>query len=411
MNKGKHDVKKSKSFDGNPFVVGVPSDSDYELIKSFMPSGDIPKEEIFVYRVKLCDNNVDRDFEVFSHQALKDVADKFVGVVGIKNHIADSDYNHSRIYKTELVVDSNRKSDFGDPYTCVLGYAYTLNNEANRQLIDEIKAGIKKEVSIGFECGSMSCSIDHSSFCDCGHWEGREYEIDGKMELCLGIIDSVTDAYEWSFVSIPAQREAGIVKQYNTNKKGVTKMTLKELSLEIAPKLDSDLAVKFMSAVDEACRPESETIKSLTKRVKELEDEVAAKEETIADMEKKEHDRLIGEAIEHLFEELKPANDTMRDLAYKEIEDLVKIGDDGEVEGIEEARAKLCGEEYAPMFQSSKEPDDPDATKSNEGLTDEAKQYLKGLSKKSFDFTRVSNFKSPDKLFSNKSHGIETVSK
>ena len=57
--------------------MGVPSDEDFETIKELMPSDDINKDDLFVYKVVLCDNNIDRDYEKFSHQALVQVAQLF----------------------------------------------------------------------------------------------------------------------------------------------------------------------------------------------------------------------------------------------------------------------------------------------------------------------------------------------
>ena len=142
---------------------------------------------------------------------------------------------------------------------------------------------------------------------------------------------------------------------------------------------------------------------------------MTAKSKVIKEMEDAEHDRILGEAIEGLFAELKPKNDTLRDLAYKEIEDIVKIGENGEVEGIDEAKTKLTSEVYAPLFENDveKSPDVETEVKGGDVETDETDENKKSFSvranaKKSLDFTRVSKFKAPDKKFSNKSVGITT---
>lgn len=46
---------------------------------------------------------------------------------------------------------------------------------------------------------------------DCAHQRGRLY--DG--ERCVRILDEPTDAYEFSFVAVPAQRAAGVVKRFS----------------------------------------------------------------------------------------------------------------------------------------------------------------------------------------------------
>ena len=42
----------------------------------------------------------------------------------------------------------------------------------------------------------------------CGHRRGQTY--DGR--LCFFNLEEPADAYEWSFVAVPAQRKAGVVK-------------------------------------------------------------------------------------------------------------------------------------------------------------------------------------------------------
>ena len=44
----------------------------------------------------------------------------------------------------------------------------------------------------------------------CPHHNGQTYG--GKQ--CHTVLDGITDAYEWSFVAIPAQREAGVTKHF-----------------------------------------------------------------------------------------------------------------------------------------------------------------------------------------------------
>ena len=83
-----------------------------------------------------------------------------------------------------------------------------LRSEKNRELISEIEAGIKKEVSVGCSVARRVCSVCGEE--RCGHQGGREY--DGK--LCFFTLQDPTDAYEWSFVAVPAQRKAGVIKSF-----------------------------------------------------------------------------------------------------------------------------------------------------------------------------------------------------
>ena len=85
-----------------------------------------------------------------------------------------------------------------------------VRTESNRDLILEIEAGIKKEVSVGCSVRESVCSIcgANRTLCDCGHQKGETY--DGR--LCYTILRDAQDAYEWSFVAVPAQPMAGVVK-------------------------------------------------------------------------------------------------------------------------------------------------------------------------------------------------------
>lgn len=85
-----------------------------------------------------------------------------------------------------------------------------LNNEKNASLIEEIDAGIKKEVSVSCSMSSSKCSVcgNDRKKGGCSHIRGREYN--GK--LCFDTLSNAADAYEFSFVAVPAQREAGITK-------------------------------------------------------------------------------------------------------------------------------------------------------------------------------------------------------
>ena len=52
------------------------------------------------------------------------------------------------------------------------------------------------------------CSICGEPMDQCPHEKGEEY--DGQV--CHGVLTGAIDAYEWSFVAVPAQRRAGVIK-------------------------------------------------------------------------------------------------------------------------------------------------------------------------------------------------------
>ena len=169
-------------------------------------------EEVYAFAVRLCDNEIDRDNERFPAATLEELAPLFVGRSGLFDHQWSTRNQAARIYRTEVVRES-WMTEAGEPYCYLKGCAYLLRTEGNRELIAAIEGGIKKEVSVGCAVERSVCSICGEDIRDrtkCAHVKGREYG--GK--LCWADLSGATDAYEWSFVAVPAQRQAGVVKKY-----------------------------------------------------------------------------------------------------------------------------------------------------------------------------------------------------
>ena len=67
---------------------------------------ELTEEEVYIFDVILCDNEIDRDFEKFSLSALKTLQELFIGKTGIFDHDAKSSGQTARIFHTELAEDS-----------------------------------------------------------------------------------------------------------------------------------------------------------------------------------------------------------------------------------------------------------------------------------------------------------------
>lgn len=169
-------------------------------------------EEVYIFDVLLCDNEIDRDFERFSDAALQTLQKLFVGKTGIFDHNPSGKNQTARIFSTWLETHPEQMSSTGSPYTCLKGNAYMVRTEQNQDLIREIDAGIKKEVSISCSAASQICSVcgKDSRTAACPHIHGKSYQ----GQICHTILSDITDAYEWSFVAVPAQRSAGVSKQF-----------------------------------------------------------------------------------------------------------------------------------------------------------------------------------------------------
>ena len=170
----------------------------------------LKEEELYAFSVRLCDNEIDRDWERFSPETLKGLAPLFVGKSGIFDHQWSARGQAARIYKTELIREPGRLTRAGDPYCWLKGCAYMVRTQGNRDLIAEIEGGIKKEVSVGCAVDRAVCSICGADLRrdQCGHKKGEVYG--GK--LCYASLEGASDAYEFSFVAVPAQPRAGVVK-------------------------------------------------------------------------------------------------------------------------------------------------------------------------------------------------------
>ena len=175
---------------------------------------ELTEDQVYAFHVRLCDNEVDRDFERFDTEALEKLSELFLGKSGIFDHQWSAKGQTARIYRTEVVCDNARVTAAGDPYCWLKAWAYLLRTEKNADLIAEIEGGIKKEVSVGCSVGRRVCSV-------CGSGEGGCQHVRGQMygdQLCFTELKEPVDAYEWSFVAVPAQREAGVIKRFGQDR-------------------------------------------------------------------------------------------------------------------------------------------------------------------------------------------------
>lgn len=172
---------------------------------------ELSADEVYIFPVVLCDNDIDRDNERFSRKSLETLAEKFIGVTGIFDHDPKGENQTARVFAAE-VAEENRKNSIGEPYAYLKGYAYMVRTDKNADLIREIDGGIKKEVSISCAADRQVCSVCGADrrVKACRHVKGRTY--DGKK--CFVTLEDISDAYEWSFVAVPAQVKAGVTKKF-----------------------------------------------------------------------------------------------------------------------------------------------------------------------------------------------------
>ena len=193
---------------------GMPTALQLEAI-NVQAKATLAAEQVYVFSLRLCDDQVDRDQERFDTAALPALAKLFIGKTGIVDHRWSAENQVARIFETQVVKE--------DGVSYIKAWAYIRRGGSNDEIIADIEAGIKKEVSVGCAMGMAMCSVCGSEYGTCGHCKGETY--DGQV--CCAVLKEPMDAYEFSFVAVPAQRDAGVLKAL-----GGRNRCLKELAEE-----------------------------------------------------------------------------------------------------------------------------------------------------------------------------------
>lgn len=201
----------------NQVVKEKVSSGDMELINTHTRR-QLGPDEVYTFSLVLCDNEIDRDFEAFSVQSLYALEKLFEGKPGLFDHNPKAVNQTARIYKCHVEKTPGKLTEYGKPYYRLVAKAYLPKGDKNADLILSLDSGIQKEVSVGCAVERLVCSVCGGELKACGHEKGKQY----GNSVCYGIMENPTDAYEWSFVAIPAQRAAGVIKsavkkQYDGN--------------------------------------------------------------------------------------------------------------------------------------------------------------------------------------------------
>ena len=194
-------------------ISGKPLEGELQLINKYTRR-ELGEEDVYVFSVVLCDNETDRDYEKFSDEALTKLAELYVGVTGIADHDPKCKNQKARIFSCSTEEVSGKVNSLGEPYRRLVARAYIPRSEKSEELIMELESGIKKEVSVGCAVKKRICSVCGEEISLCSHIKGRNYA--GK--LCYALLCEPEDAYEWSFVAVPAQKAAGVIKAFEKNK-------------------------------------------------------------------------------------------------------------------------------------------------------------------------------------------------
>ena len=83
---------------------GVPDGAQLEAINA-QAKAKLTEDQVYVFSLRLCDDQIDRDMERFDTQALPALAKLFIGKTGIVDHRWSSDSQVARIFAAEVVEE------------------------------------------------------------------------------------------------------------------------------------------------------------------------------------------------------------------------------------------------------------------------------------------------------------------
>ena len=117
---------------------------------------------------------------------------------------------------------------------------------------------------------------------ECDHSRGKRY----SGRLCFAELSEPTDAYEWSFVAVPAQRGAGVTKSFDNEKYQAGNV------IEIIKNADGAVSLSASQV---------ESLKEFAKRLENFESDARAyREELLSEIKKYAHilvPQVAGELV------------------------------------------------------------------------------------------------------------------
>ena len=117
------------------------TDDEMKLINTYSRR-ELKREEVYIFSVVLCDNDIDRDYERFTVESLEKLSALFIGKTGIFDHNPTAEKQTARIISTSVESVEGRKNALGDDYFRLVARAYMPVCERNSDLILALDSGI-----------------------------------------------------------------------------------------------------------------------------------------------------------------------------------------------------------------------------------------------------------------------------
>lgn len=143
--------------------------------------------DLIVFKINICDNEIDDDFEVFSTQALYQLKDLFLGKSGNIN------CSTGRIFDTFVIADAH-PTKRGENHLILKALCYAVKTpETEDTILQDLNESASK-ISIGCSYSTSICSICGREHCN--HVPGEQY----YNTLCYKRLHNINEAYEWSCI-------------------------------------------------------------------------------------------------------------------------------------------------------------------------------------------------------------------
>lgn len=150
----------------------------------------------YTFDMKICDNEVDGNYERFPVSSLKQIAKLVAGKRGTFNG-----KQAAKVLSAYVVSDNTQTTKAGDTYLWVRARVNIELNDETSALIYEIEHGSKNPVLVGRSVEHMVCSICGAEFCN--HVPGDVY----GGQLCYKELYGVNEIYEWMLMESAERKE------------------------------------------------------------------------------------------------------------------------------------------------------------------------------------------------------------
>lgn len=312
-------------------------------------STDVDTEDLYFFPAEISNTQLDAyDTHMHESSLLNYAEDARKGVSVLDSHDGwKLGLGYSLTGDLERVDDRIRVCSVG--YTLPgINFGGQHSYKATDDFIRAVQAGVVRDVSIGFHGGRYICDLcggNYSSYRDCPHIAGREYEREGGMITCTVAIHDARLS-EWSLVYDGATPDAMLLKaEEYAGSNEADRSTVRFLENAYRIKLDSNRVFKgaeIKRGKDSAESPLEDNSMKLSKRAMRL----LVDHSDFAEGEPSEaHVETALDGMSQRINELTPLADDGRE--YRKT-----VVDDALAQGIRAFGDKFDQEQQRTLFES-----------------------------------------------------------